>query len=46
MLVAPRLALGIGGVYDLTLTGSKTDRRHIAGRIKLERAAAFNREQK
>jgi hypothetical protein len=38
--------LGIAGAYDLTLTGSKTDRRHAAGRIKLEKAAAINREQK
>jgi hypothetical protein len=31
---------------DLTRTGSKTDRRHAAVRIKLEKDAAFNREQK
>jgi len=38
--------IGIASADDLTRTGSKTDRRHAATRIKLEKVAAFNREQK
>jgi hypothetical protein len=38
--------IDIAGADDLTRTGSKTDRWHAAMRIKLEKVAAFNREQK
>jgi hypothetical protein len=38
--------IGIARTDDLTRTGSKTDRWHAAMRIKLEKDAAFNREQK
>jgi hypothetical protein len=36
----------MAGADDLTRTGSKTGRRHAAGRTKLEKVAAFNRKRK